>query len=205
MSELVTMTDPNMNAATPGDSVVMPTSSDSGKVDMKMGSKGSMRFFLPMVIVAIVAGIGTGYVLSNKMTLSAMKKTDTTTGGTTTDSAAQITAQEGKTYGSTDASTFKDSAEGVLVAGGVNGEGSHHIVREGGESQNVYLTSSVVDLNMFEGAKVLVRGETFQAQKAGWLMDVGQVKVEQLNAPLPDWAQKAADKAQQSSGANANF
>ena len=106
----------------------------------------------------------------------------------------------GDTFGSKDDSTFKDSAEGVLLVGGVNGEGSYHVVREGGESQNVYLTSSVVDLGLFVNHKVVVRGETFKAQKAGWLMDVGQVKVLELNAQLPAWAQKALEKQEKSVG-----
>jgi hypothetical protein len=204
MSELVTATDPNMNVSPSGDPVVSPvnpvspmrSSINTTPVSMKMERKGSMRFFLPMVVVAIVAGVGTGYVLSTKMTLNAMKSP---TGSSAQQSAgsgsAAATVQVGKIYGSTDASTFKDSAEGVLVAGGINGEGSEHIVREGGASQNVYLTSSVLDLSQFEGDKVTVKGQTYQAQKAGWLMDVGQVSVEQLNAPLPDWAQKAAASA----------
>src|SRR3989344_4113161 len=84
----------------------------------------------------------------------------------------------------------------LFLVGGVNGEGSYHIVREGGESQNVYLTSSALDLAQFVDARVIVKGETFKAQRAGWLMDVGQVKVIQLNAQLPDWVQKAAAAAE---------
>jgi len=49
--------------------------------------------------------------------------------------------------------------------------------RTGGESQNVYLTSTAVDLSKFLGKKVRVWGETFQGEKAGWLMDVGLVEV----------------------------
>jgi hypothetical protein len=76
-----------------------------------------------------------------------------------------------------DEKTFRDTAEGLLEKGGIDGEGTHHLVREGGPSQNVYLTSSVVDLSQFVGKKVRVWGETFAAQHAGWLMDVGRIKV----------------------------
>jgi hypothetical protein len=76
-----------------------------------------------------------------------------------------------------DTETFKDTAEGKLEKGGLNGEGSHHLVRPGGESQTVYLTSSIVDLDKFVGSKVKIWGETFAAQKAGWLMDVGRLEV----------------------------
>ena len=72
---------------------------------------------------------------------------------------------------------FKDQAEGVLKKGGIEGEGSHHLERPGGDSQNVYLTSSTVDLSQFENKKVRVHGETSTAQTAGWLMDVGLVEV----------------------------
>ncbi len=94
-----------------------------------------------------------------------------------TEEAAQSGVKVGDVVGVQDEATFKDQAEGVLEDGGVNGEGSHHLLRDGGPSQNVYLTSSIVDLNLFTGHKVKVWGETFAAQKAGWLMDVGRVKV----------------------------
>lgn len=201
MSQLVTMTDTNMDVPDTGVPSMRPTYPTTSQGDMQMERKSPMRFFLPMVVVAIVAGVGTGYVLSTRLTLSAMKKADTKTEQTAGGgSAATTQVQVGQVYGSKDASSFPDSAEGVLLAGGANGEGSHHIVREGGESQNVFLTSSVVDLKLFEGHKVLVKGETFKAQHAGWLMDVGQIKVEELNAKLPDWAQKAAEKAQSAGG-----
>lgn len=79
--------------------------------------------------------------------------------------------------GLADESTFKDTATGKLEEGGVNGEGTHHLVRDGGPSQNVYLTSTVIDLSAFVGKKVQVWGQTIGARKAGWLMDVGKVKV----------------------------
>ena len=80
------------------------------------------------------------------------------------------------TVGSPDSKTFKDSTEGTLEIGGINGEGTHKLIRPGGESQTVYLTSSVLDLSQFEGKKVRVLGETFAAKKAGWLMDVGKIE-----------------------------
>jgi hypothetical protein len=59
----------------------------------------------------------------------------------------------------------------------MDGEGQFHLVRPGGDSQNVYLTSSTVDLSEFIGRKVTIWGQTQKAQKVGWLMDVGGVKV----------------------------
>jgi len=62
-----------------------------------------------------------------------------------------------------------------LEAGGLDGEGTHHLIRPGGDSQTIYLTSSVVDLSLFVGRKVKVKGETFTPQNAGWFMDVGVI------------------------------
>lgn len=86
-------------------------------------------------------------------------------------------AVPGETYGITDTQVFTDSAEGEIVSGGIDGEGSHHLIREGGESQYVYLTSSIIDLDQFIGHTVKVWGQTFEAQKAGWLMDVGRLEI----------------------------
>ncbi len=85
--------------------------------------------------------------------------------------------EKGKTYGVTDTSAFKDTAEGTVEKGGIEGEGQYHLVRPGGDSQNVYMTSSTVDLSEFIGKKVKVWGATQTAQHAGWLMDVGKVEV----------------------------
>jgi hypothetical protein len=79
-------------------------------------------------------------------------------------------------YGNT-SKTFADSATGTVKAGGINGEGTHTLEREGGKTQNAALTSSVVDLDLFVGKKVEVKGETNDSNKAGWLMDVGSIKV----------------------------
>jgi len=85
---------------------------------------------------------------------------------------------KGKMYGNGDPSVFKDTAEGTLQNGGIDGEGAYHLVRPGGASQDVYLTSSSVDLSQFVGSKIKVWGQTQAAQHAGWLMDVGKVQVE---------------------------
>jgi len=86
-------------------------------------------------------------------------------------------AQAEKTVGIVDKKTFKDKAEGSLKEGGIDGEGNFHLERPGGVSQNVYLTSTTVDLSQYINKKVRVWGETFAAEKAGWLMDVGLVEI----------------------------
>ncbi len=85
--------------------------------------------------------------------------------------------EAGTELGSGDRDVFKDTAEGVLKEGGIDSEGQYHLERPGGESQNVYLTSSLVDLSLVKDRKIKVWGETFASEKAGWLMDVGQVEV----------------------------
>jgi hypothetical protein len=116
-------------------------------------------------LIMIFLGLGTGYLLANKSTGATNVKND------------QKVIQTDKVVGSTDEKTFKDSAEGRLEKGGIDGEGTHKLIRDGGPSQTVYLTSSVIDMDKFVGKDVKVWGETFAADKAGWLMDVGKIEL----------------------------
>lgn len=116
---------------------------------------------------ALIFGLLSGFLLSqNKSGVSSVAKNGTVT-----------SVQKGTVVGSEDTKTFKDQAVGIIKKGGVDGEGAYHLVRPGGESQNVYLTSSIVDLSTFIDKKVKVWGQTQKAQVAGWLMDVGRVEV----------------------------
>lgn len=124
---------------------------------------------LLLLIVVIVLGGGSGYVFAQKKTANTPISMNEIT-----DSSS---IEKGMVVGSDDTKTFKDTAEGVVRAGGIEGEGQFHLVRPGGDSQNVYMTSSLVDLSKFIGKKIKVWGETQKAQKAGWLMDVGRVEV----------------------------
>ncbi len=123
---------------------------------------------LIVLIITVVLGIGSGYALS-KREATGVKNI----GGPVSSSKAA----KGTSVGSGDTKIFKDVAEGILKSGGIDGEGAYHLVRPGGDSQNVYLTSSLVDLSQFLGRKIKVWGETQQAKVAGWLMDVGKVEV----------------------------
>ena len=124
------------------------------------------KYIFSVYLILTVLGIGTGYILSGKGF----------SGHQSSRSSLQI--DTGKVVGSADTKTFKDSAVGTIEQGGIDGEGTHKLIREGGPSQTVYLTSSVVDLDQFIGKKVTVWGQTMAAQKAGWLMDVGKVEQE---------------------------
>lgn len=123
------------------------------------------RLLLTVVIISVVLGTLTGYLLSNKGK-----------GGFT---SAGLGAPSAKNPQS-DTRTFRDFAEGVIKAKpepsdpGEYVEGTHNLVREG--AVPVALTSSVVDLSKYEGKKVKVFGETQKAIKEGWLMDVGRVE-----------------------------
>lgn len=130
-------------------------------------SKNMMKvigIFLGAIII-IGAGVATGNKLAGGKAISR---------GLT--GKAKVVKTE-KSVGSTDTKTFRDSTEGTLESGGIDGEGTHHLVRPGGESQTAYLTSSVIDLDQYVGKKVKIWGETFSAQKAGWLMDVGKIEL----------------------------
>jgi hypothetical protein len=121
-------------------------------------------------VVILLLGLGSGYMLSKNANGTVATKTS---GGVPGSSSIS----KGTTFGSNDTSTFKDTAEGVLKQGGIDGEGAFHLVRPGGDSQNVYLTSSSVDLSKLIDKNIKVWGQTQKAQHAGWLMDVGRVEV----------------------------
>lgn len=137
----------------------------------------------PMVLsisLAVVAGLITGFLVArNRLQNAGVPVAGEKLAANPTD-ASQI--KVGDTFGSADADTFSDHAEGVIQPGGIDGEGSHHLERGSDESQWVYLTSSVVDLDLFVTHEVEIWGETFQGKKAGWLMDVGRLKVNKLNS-----------------------
>ena len=129
--------------------------------------KKTMRFVaLGVYLMLVLLGVGTGYLLSRGPGLSQNKTAD-----------APKMVKTDKMEGVTDTKNFKDSAEGTLEKGGINGEGTHKLVREGGPSQTAYLISSVIDLDSYAGKKVKVWGETFAAKKAAWLMDVGKIEI----------------------------
>lgn len=139
-------------------------------LDTDSEETSSSKVVYAVFALLILLGIATGYVLSRGGKLGSSI--------VSTGQPGVTTSADGKSVGSGDSKTFKDSAEGTLEAGGLNGEGTHKLIREGGPSQTVYLISSVVDLDSFVGKKVKVWGETQAAKKAAWLMDVGKVEME---------------------------
>ena len=132
--------------------------------DLKIGGfslKKQYPLFLG-VLVVVILGIGTGWLLSGKK------------GSSNLPSGIKVSQNEA---GIVDESSFKgDTAEGILREEGINGEGTHHLEREGGVSQTIYLASTAIDLQAFVGKKVKVWGDTQNTKKAGWFMDVVKIK-----------------------------
>lgn len=125
---------------------------------------------LPLVIsafVIVLLGVGSAYLISQKMFGGSVSSSSVALGAKTT----------GNEVGTLDSNVKYDNAMGMLVEGGIANEGTHHLEREGGPSKNVYLTSSVVDLQSYVGKKIEVWGQTLSSKKGGWLMDVAKIKV----------------------------
>lgn len=116
--------------------------------------------------VVVLLGVFTAWFLSSKMTSE--------TGDKSAAPGVKVTSTEAGRF---DPNIKYDTATGILKEGGINGEGTYHLERDGGPSKSVYLTSSMVDLSLFENKKVDIWGETIASKKAGWLMDVAKIKV----------------------------
>jgi hypothetical protein len=134
------------------------------------------EIIIPVLVILVILGAGTftGYFISKRSNKAAVGPTETKEliGG-----AQQVSGSN--EVGIKDEKAFKDTSQGKIeVNDNVNiTEGSFKLLRPGGPSQTAYLTSSVLDLNQFKGKCVQIWGETFAGQKAGWLMDVGRVKI----------------------------
>lgn len=140
------------------------------------------KLFIVLTVIAVLAGVGTGF---GSFRLFSKPATQATIDGKEIQALPSSSISAGDIFGSPDAS-FDNDATGYLEEGGLEGEGSHKLLRPGGVTQTVYLTSSVTDLNEVVGMEVTVWGETFQGQKAGWLMDVGRVEVINTDAQTPE-------------------
>lgn len=136
-----------------------------------MSVKKILSIFLLIILFGVVSGFVWAYVSKN-----ASSESRTALSKSTEDVNV---SPPPKKAGIDDKKTFKDTTEGIMRDGGMEGEGDYHLERPGGASQNVYLTSTTVDLSRYIGKKVKVWGETYSAQKAGWLMDVGLIELSQ--------------------------
>lgn len=170
--------------SSPSSSAVKPEGSTSSKSafegkpsgstmqSFKETKKGPSTIQILVVLLLMAAlGVGTGYGVAAFTSKPGQKSV-------VPNALNPNAPAKGESYGSEDTSAYKDTAEGTLKEGGIEGEGQYHLERPGGESQNVYMTSSTVDLSKFVDKKIKVWGATQTAQHAGWLMDVGRVEVQ---------------------------
>ncbi|MDO8487404.1 MAG: hypothetical protein Q7S45_03870 [Candidatus Curtissbacteria bacterium] len=126
---------------------------------------------VPIAVIAVVlaAGIFSGLILSSRNKIQSSK----------VKSAIQeenLTPEQKTSFNQ----TFRDQAEGELQKNDKldkYAQGTHKLIRPGGEDQTAYLTSSILDMDQYVGKKVKVFGETFGSSQVGWLMDVGKVEV----------------------------
>lgn len=138
-------------------------------INQKLQSTSFNKILLAILALALVTGVGTGFVMSKGQTQSTSSSPEADN---------KIVAKSAQQ----DRRTFRDFAEGKVAkkpdptGAGDYSEGTHLLVRDG--AVPVALTSSVVDLSEYEGKVVKVYGETQKAIKEGWLMDVGRVEVQ---------------------------
>jgi len=138
---------------------------ENDKVIKKIPHESNIKIKIAfLVIVIIFAGVGSGRVLAGISDIGQFSSSDKT-------------SKELKVDSKVDKKLFSDTAKGILRQGGINGEGTHYLDIGMGAEKNVYLFSTVLDLDSFVGKKVEVAGQTLAAEKAGWLMDVGSVKI----------------------------
>ncbi len=168
---------PQKSDTQPQTAVTPPTSTPS--IDPQISSKKPKPIIIGLFALVLVLGVFSG-ALVKKLTSSSPGSN--LRGVDIDESSFKV----GDSFGVDDTDLFPDTVTGYLKKGGINGEGTHSLLRTGGVSQTVYLTSSIVDLDEFVGHQVTIWGETFAGQKAGWLMDVGRVRIDELNVEAPE-------------------
>jgi len=135
------------------------------------GKKSRNNFSLILTsFIVVLLGVGTGWVLANS-SFGAKSVSENLP-----ESSKGVPPQKEEEISLGEVSEKIKEVEGILVEGGIEGEGTHHLERPGGPSQNVYLTSTSLNLDSYVGKKVHVWGETLSGIKAGWLMDVVKIK-----------------------------
>lgn len=131
----------------------------------KLSSQSPLKMLGIILGITLLAGVGTGFALASSSSKN---------------SRIPLPLVEQPKTAQQDTKTFRDFAEGKITKKpepknpGEYTEGTHLLIRDG--AMPVALTSSVVDLSLYENKKVKVYGETQKAIKEGWLMDIGKVE-----------------------------
>lgn len=146
-----------------------PQTSTLGKTPSQ-NPPSKFKKFLPIILIIVIvsAGIFSGLVFSSRSKSSQL--------GSAGINEANLSPEQKQSFNQ----TFRDEAEGTIEKNAEMdkyAQGTHKLLRPGGESQTAYLTSSTLDLDDYNGKKVKVFGETFGSSQVGWLMDVGKVEV----------------------------
>ena len=147
-----------------------PQNSLTSKMPTSSGKSSKLKRFLPILIILIIVSLGivSGLIVSSR-SKSALLATGSSNG-------EDLPPEQKQSFNQ----TFNNEAEGMIERNDTldkYAQGTHKLIRPGGESQTAYLTSSVLDLDQYNGKKVKVFGETFGSSQVGWLMDVGKVEV----------------------------
>ena len=132
---------------------------------------GKLLKILPVVIIILIITIG---VISGLVMSSVNKAKNLQSSGV--QDPENLSPEVKESF----AQTFRDESEGIIEKNDQldkYAQGTHKLIRPGGESQTAYLTSSVLDLDTYLGKKVKIFGETFGSSQVGWLMDVGKVEI----------------------------
>lgn len=162
-----------MENQTPSPSVLQPTHLAEKPAVMKSfpGKKKEFKakFLMFMAtLLVVLAGVATGWTISGakieSSNLQQNSQVEVSDGGKTVE-------------GILDESVKYTEAEGLLVEGGIKGEGTHHLERGIGPSQYAYLTSTSINIDPYIGKKVKVWGETISGKEAPWLMDVVKIQI----------------------------
>jgi hypothetical protein len=131
-------------------------------------SSGNLPIIIGSLLVVLL-GVGTGWLLSGSRASTgsgAKVVSEDASGGKGVDDGSEIGEETEEAI----------EAEGMLLEGGLDGEGTYRLERDGGPARTVCLTSTVLDLSSFRDKKVMVWGETMSSVQCPWLMDVVKIK-----------------------------
>ncbi len=158
---------------------------NTGLEDMQKKQK-TMMVFAVVAGVMLLLGAGTGYGVYQAVGVDKSADDGVLSTGESIEKVAGDQVSVGDIFGTADEESFKDLAQGYLEAGGVNAAGTHKLLREGGPTQTVALTSSITDLSKLEGMEVKIWGDTQRSEETGWFMDVGRVEVLDTQGEPPE-------------------